>query len=187
MRAEYTRRLTHILPRKIELAKDRTEPLQREQEAEAANTAVYLKNRSIASGVDKTPYKIWTGRKPNLEHIRIFGSPSMVHVPKEKRTKWDRKFKKHILVDFCENVMGYRIYDPVRNLVTTSRDVVIIEKKKNQDTVTVCIENTDSVGELMEESVAKLEPLDLSSSGESDYLDVEDENGQTEARESTNI
>ena len=55
--------------------------------AEAANTAVYLKNRSIASGLKKTPYEYWNGRKPNLEHIRIFGSPAMVHVPKEKRTK----------------------------------------------------------------------------------------------------
>jgi len=32
--------------------------------AEAVNTAVYLRNRSIASGLnDKTPFEIWTGRK----------------------------------------------------------------------------------------------------------------------------
>lgn len=55
--------------------------------AEAANTAVYLKNRSVASSIEKTPYEAWTGRKPNLRHIRIFGSPVMAHIPKEKRTK----------------------------------------------------------------------------------------------------
>lgn len=158
--------------------------------AEAANTAVYIKNRSVASGIDKTPYEMWTGRKPNLEGLRIFGSPVMVHIPKEKRTKWDKKSKKHILVGFPENIKGYRVYDPVKNQITTSRDVVILEKKKNEDTVTVCIENTDSVGELTEESVVKLEPINQpnSSDSESEYLEVDDgdqheEEGQQQSSE----
>lgn len=96
--------------------------------AEAVSTAVYLKNRSIASGLkDKTPYEIWHDRKPILSHIRIFGSPTMVHVPKERRTKWDKKARKHILVGYSEHVKGYRVYDPVKNQVTTSRDVVVME------------------------------------------------------------
>ncbi|CAH0719955.1 unnamed protein product, partial [Brenthis ino] len=65
--------------------------------------------------------------------------------------------------------VGYRIYDPVKNLVTTSRDVVILEKKRNRDTV-------------MEESVVKLEPFE-SSSSESDYRDVEEENVDPIAKE----
>lgn len=143
--------------------------------AEAANHAVYLKNRSVASGLEKTPYEIWTGRKPNLTNLRVFGSPVMVHIPKEKRTKWDRKSKKHILVGYSENIKGYRIYDPTKNTVTTSRDVVILEQKTKQDTATVCIENTDSVGELLEESVVKLESTEQSSSSESEYLDVKNQ------------
>lgn len=143
--------------------------------AEAANTAVYLKNRSIASGIEKTPYEMWFGRKPNLQHLRVFGSPVMVHIPKEKRTKWDRKSKKYILVGYCDNVKGYRIYDPVKNQVTTSRDVIIQEKPKRPDSVTISVENTDSVGELVEESVVKGEPLnDGSGSSDSDYLDVDE-------------
>lgn len=151
--------------------------------AEAANTAVYLKNRSAASGIEKTPYEMWFSQKPDLKHIRVFGSPVMVHIPKEKRTKWDRKSKKHILVGFCDNVKGYRIYDPIRNQVFTSRDVVIQEKPMRPDTVTVPIESTDSVGELAEESVVNLEPLNKSSSSESDYLDVEVDTVRTEACE----
>lgn len=96
--------------------------------AEAVSTAVYLKNRSIASGLnDKTPFELWYGQKPKMSHIRIFGSPIMVHVPKEKRNKWDKKAHQHILVGYSEYVKGYRVYDPVKNQVTTSRDVVVME------------------------------------------------------------
>lgn len=151
--------------------------------AEAANTAVYLKNRSIASGIEKTPYEMWFGKKPDLLHLRVFGSPVMVHIPKQKRAKWDRKSMKHILVGYCDNVKGYRIYNPVKNQVYTSRDIIIQEKPKYPETVTVPLVSTDSVGELEEESVVKLEPLNKSNSSESDYLDVEEENIEPEACE----
>lgn len=71
---------------------------------EAVNSAAYLKNKSVASSVKKTPYEMRNGRKPHLENIRIF----CISVPKEKRRKLDRKSKKHILVGFCENVKDYR-------------------------------------------------------------------------------
>lgn len=96
--------------------------------AEAVSAAVYLKNRSIASGLnDKTPYEMWHEKKPILSHIRIFGSSVMVYVPKERRTKWDKKARQHILIGYSEHVKGYRVYDPVKNQTTTSRDVVVME------------------------------------------------------------
>lgn len=96
--------------------------------AEAVSTAVYLKNRSIASGLnDKTPYEMWHEKKPILSHIRIFGSPVMVHIPKERRTKWDKKARQHILIGYSEHVKGYRVYNFLKNQVTTSRVVVVME------------------------------------------------------------
>ncbi|KOB68780.1 Retrovirus-related Pol polyprotein from transposon TNT 1-94 [Operophtera brumata] len=50
------------------------------------------------------------------------------------------------------------------------RDVVILEKSQKEDTVTISVANTDSVGESMEESVVKLETLDQTSSSDSEYL-----------------
>ncbi|CAH2088581.1 unnamed protein product [Euphydryas editha] len=71
--------------------------------AEAVNTAVYLRNRSPASGLSQmTPYERRTGKKPDLEHVRIFGSPAMVHVPKINRKKWDKKAVRYILVGYVE-------------------------------------------------------------------------------------
>lgn len=98
--------------------------------AEASNTAVYLKNRSVTSTLgNKTPYEAWYKKKPDLSHIRVFGSPVMVHIPKEKRLKWDKKARMHILVGFSETVKGYRVYDHEKNIITVKRDVIVMEEK----------------------------------------------------------
>lgn len=108
--------------------------------AEAVNTSVYLRNRSVVTGLNnKTPYEVWTGQKPNLGHLRIFGSVVMVHIPKERRLKWDKKANKLIFVGYAENTKGYRVYNPVTNVVTTSRDIVIMETL-NQNMVEIPLE-----------------------------------------------
>lgn len=88
---------------------------------------------------------------------------------------------------FCDDVKGYRIYDPVKNRITTSRDVVILEKTKKEETVTVSIENTDSVGESIEESVVTLETRDQSSLSESEHLECDDVDMQEEEDRSIQV
>ena len=51
----------------------------------SAETACYLRNRGLVSKRLKTPWEIWYGRKPGMFGYRIFGCPSYVHIPKEKR------------------------------------------------------------------------------------------------------
>lgn len=97
--------------------------------AEAVATAAHIINRSPSRVLDEvTPYEKWTGKKPNISHLKIFGSKAMVHVPKQKRLKWDRKSQELIFVGYCENTKGYRLYDPVRKQMVISRDVIFIEK-----------------------------------------------------------
>lgn len=56
--------------------------------AEALNTAVYLRNRSPTKAVSgMTPYEAWTGTKPRVDGLRVFGCQAFVHVPKEQRKK----------------------------------------------------------------------------------------------------
>lgn len=117
--------------------------------AEAVNTAVYLRNRSIASGLNnKTPFEIWTGTKPDVSNLRVFGSKTMVHIPKERRLKWDKKASQCILVGYPDNVKGYRIYNPNNDSVTIARDIVVIEEgiEQKQDVIHLNInESTRSV------------------------------------------
>ena len=50
---------------------------------EAINTTVYLKNRSPAKILDlKTPFEVLYGYKPEVGHLRIFGSKEFSHIPK---------------------------------------------------------------------------------------------------------
>jgi hypothetical protein len=63
-------------------------------------TACYLVNRSPSSTLDdKTPHEVWTGKKPSLKHLRVFGCDAYVHVPKENRSKLDKKLKSVSLLD----------------------------------------------------------------------------------------
>ena len=44
--------------------------------------ATYLKNRTLANTVErKTPYEIFFRKKPNVEHLRIYGSKVFVRKP----------------------------------------------------------------------------------------------------------
>ena len=54
--------------------------------AVAVDTTCYLKNISPTSTlVNKTPYEVWSGQKPSVPHLRVFGCEVFMHVPKEKQ------------------------------------------------------------------------------------------------------
>lgn len=99
--------------------------------AEAVNTAVYTyiePSPSVQAG-DSTPYELWTGKKPSLSHVKVFGCDAFVHVPKQKRKKWDSKSKKVMLVGYQGESANYRLFDPATNKVTVSRDVSFNENE----------------------------------------------------------
>jgi hypothetical protein len=53
----------------------------------AQKYAVYMLNRLVHSGHSKTPYEYIYGTKPNLAHIRPFGSVCYVQIPADTRNK----------------------------------------------------------------------------------------------------
>ena len=63
--------------------------------AEAMGIACYLV-KILPSSVldDKTPQEVWTGKKPSLTHLKVFGCEAYVHVPKENMRKIDKKVEK---------------------------------------------------------------------------------------------
>lgn len=57
--------------------------------AEAVATATYLVNRLPSKSVGgQIPYTLWTGRKPTLKHVRVFGSPAYVYAPATRGQKF---------------------------------------------------------------------------------------------------
>jgi len=104
--------------------------LGQESWVEAVDTVSYLVNRSPSSALeDKTPQEVWTGNKPSLSHLRVFGCDAYVHVPKEKRTKLDSKSEKCIFIRSKDGLKGYKLWNPVTRKVVCSQDVVLREVK----------------------------------------------------------
>lgn len=96
--------------------------------AEACGTAAYIMNRTPRNRLQyKTPIEMWSGEKPNVSNLRIFGSKVMVHVPKEKRKKWSAKASEMIFIGYDSQKKGYRCFDSQNNKVIVSRDVNFYE------------------------------------------------------------
>jgi hypothetical protein len=58
--------------------------------AEAAMTTVYVQNRLPHSALGlKTPEEMFTEKKLEVSHLKIFGFPVFIRIPKEKRNKME--------------------------------------------------------------------------------------------------
>ncbi|KAK9703929.1 hypothetical protein QE152_g29003 [Popillia japonica] len=103
---------------------------------EALRTATYLLNRSTNSTcVGSTPYEKWFGLKPDLSHVKIFGSDCFVQVPKQTgRKKWDEKARKVFLVGFEPTSKNFRLYDANNQKVFISCNV-----KFNETQADMCV------------------------------------------------
>ena len=95
---------------------------------EAIRAIVYVqKNISLSALGFKTPEVMFTRKKPTVSHLKIFGCPVFVHIPKEKRTKLETSGKKGIFVGYCEVSKAFRIYIPGYHHMEISRDVTFDE------------------------------------------------------------
>ena len=96
---------------------------------EATSTAVYIQNRCPHAILDdKTPEEAFSGKKPDVRHLRVFGCPVYIHVPKEKRTKMEPSSKKGIFVGYSESSKAYKIYVLGQKQIEVSRDVTFHEE-----------------------------------------------------------
>ena len=75
-----------------------------------------------------TPEECFSGKKPEVDHFRIFGSLTYSHVPSEKRIKLEPTTEKGIFVGYDETVKAFRIYLPSQRKVVVRRDVKFEEE-----------------------------------------------------------
>lgn len=98
--------------------------------AEAVVTAGFLINRVPCRSQNRSPEEIWSGRRPNLKFLRVFGCPALVHIPKEKRRKLDVKSIECIMMGYSATSKAYRLFNPRDSNIVISRDVVFLENGK---------------------------------------------------------
>lgn len=90
---------------------------------EAVSTAVYIQNRTITRATNSIPIERWDGTKVSLNHLKVFGTKCFVHIPAEKRKKWDKTSTEMIFMGYDNASKAYRCYDPATKKLTVSRDV----------------------------------------------------------------
>jgi transposase InsO family protein len=104
--------------------------LPKELWCEAVSTATYILNRCPTKRLNGiTPEEAWSGSKPSVEHLKVFGSIAYKHVPDQLRKKLNDKSEVMILVGY-HITGGYKLYDPVNKVTVISRDVVFDELKE---------------------------------------------------------
>jgi hypothetical protein len=95
---------------------------------EVVAIAVYIMNQTpIAIVHGMTPEEKFTGKKPNVSHLKVFGCIAYVHVRDENRSKLDPKVEKCIFIGYSLEQKGYKCFNPPTRKLQVSRDVVFNE------------------------------------------------------------
>ena len=97
---------------------------------EACNTAVYVQNccPHRVLGMN-TPEEAFSGKKPDISHLKIFGSPVYIHVTKDTRKKLELTAEVGIFVWYTETPHNYRVYLSDSRMTVVRRDFKFHEEK----------------------------------------------------------
>ena len=106
--------------------------------AEAISAAAYVRNRLPTTTLKEreTPYERWYGRKPDVNHFRVFGCMAYAHVPDCERRKLDTKSKRMRFVGYSLTSKGYRLFDETNQKLYIRRDVEFNESDFGQNSAT---------------------------------------------------
>ena len=98
---------------------------------EAVSTSVYLLNRSPTRALENTtPFERFSGRKPRVKHLKVFGSVCYSLIPGKLRHKLEATSAIGVFIGYGTCEKGYRILNPATHKVLLSRDVVFDEHGK---------------------------------------------------------
>ncbi|GBE84071.1 hypothetical protein SCP_0600490 [Sparassis crispa] len=106
--------------------------------AEAVAYAAYLRNRAPMKALHgRTPEEAWTGNKPNVAHLREFGSDVWILTEGQNLSKLEPKSKKHTFVGFADGLKAVRYYDAGARSIRVSRNFVFADAPKPVSNVPV--------------------------------------------------
>ena len=98
--------------------------------AEACNIAVYVHNRCPHRILGmSTPEEAYSGKKPDLSHLRIFGANVYMHVTKDARKKLELTAEVGIFVGYTDTPHNYHVYLPDSGKTVVRRDIKFQEEK----------------------------------------------------------
>ncbi|KAH8366911.1 hypothetical protein KR200_011098, partial [Drosophila serrata] len=121
-----------------------------------------------------TPMEAWTGKRPCVKHLKVFGSLAVaLDKGPRKGSKFQPKGKEYIMVGYSVATKGYRLYDQAARQLVEKRDVLFDENHdvtSKGDAVTIELEGQEEVRQQQEFEDAEIGSdisIDTGSSDES--------------------
>lgn len=97
---------------------------------EAVRHATYLINRLATRTLhQQVPYESYKGKKPNVDHLRVFGCICYVKVNIPHLKKLDDRTRMLVHLGTEPGSKAYRLLDPTSRKIVVSRDVVFDEER----------------------------------------------------------
>jgi len=84
----------------------------------ALKTAMYLLNRVPSKAVQKKPFESWTGRKPSLRHLHVWGCQAEVRIYNPQEKKLDARTTTVYFIGYPAKSKGYMFYCPTHSTRT---------------------------------------------------------------------
>ncbi|WVZ63057.1 hypothetical protein U9M48_012727 [Paspalum notatum var. saurae] len=101
--------------------------------AEAINTACYASNRLYPHRLlDKTPYELLNGRKPNISYFRVFGCKCYIYKKRQHLGKFQRRCDIGFLLGYSSKSKAYRLFNNATGMVEETYDVEFDESNGSQ-------------------------------------------------------
>ena len=86
---------------------------------------MHILNLILSKSIPNTLKELWSGRKPSMKYLHIWGCPA--HVLKEKSNKLETKTKVCILLGYSKETKGYLFYNHKDNKVFVSTHAKFLE------------------------------------------------------------
>src|SRR5215470_10051652 len=107
--------------------------------AEAIHTATYIRNQCTSRSLEKetddqhrhdnlTPEELWTRKKLNVIHLRVFGCEAYVLNKENNRSKFDEKANKCLFLGYKDG--AYKLWNPNKRRIVVSRDMTFKERQE---------------------------------------------------------
>ena len=101
--------------------------------AEAISTACHSSNRLyLRKGLNKTPYEILTGNKPNISYFKVFGCKCFYKIKGVRLSKFAPKALEGIFVGYGAESHTYRVFDISSGIIIESCSVKFEENDGSQ-------------------------------------------------------
>jgi transposase InsO family protein len=102
--------------------------------AEAINTACFYSNCLYCHKfLEKTPYEILNGRKPNIAYFRVFGCKCYILKKVTRLSKFKKKCDEGFLLGYSTTSKAYRVWNLANGLLKKVHDVEFDETNGSQD------------------------------------------------------